>query len=96
MDWKVKLEGDDGTLGQIQQAYKTPAAKVSRDGVDWFLESDEFMAFTDPTEVRQKAGEILTGILAAGGEAGKNAKLALGPVIRMHYDGSKSVFRAEA
>jgi hypothetical protein len=88
MDWKVRLE--EKTLAQLQSAHSSPAAKVSRDGVEWFLESSDFEALTDHLAVREKATEIVKSVLAASPNVG------LGPVIRMHYDGSKSVFRADS
>lgn len=90
MDWKVRLEGDEGTLSQLQQA-SSPTAKVIRDGVDWFLESTDFEPLTDHVAVRERAATIVQAILA-----GQPVAVGLGPVIRMHYDGSKSVFRADA
>ena len=90
MDWKVRLEGDESTLSQLQQATSSPAAKVMRDGVDWYLESTDFEPLTDHVAVREKAATIVETIMG-----GQPAAVALGPVIRMHYDGSKSVFRAD-
>ena len=90
MDWKVRLEGEDSTLSQLQSAHRSPAAKVSRDGVDWFLESSDFEPLTDHVAVREKATSIVQSVLGAAQNVG------LGPVIRMHYDGSKSVFRADS
>jgi hypothetical protein len=89
MDWKVRLEGEDNTLTQLQSAHSSPAAKVSRDGVDWYLESSDFEPLTDHVAVREKATAIVQSVLAA-------QNVGLGPVIRMHYDGSKSIFRADS
>jgi hypothetical protein len=90
MDWKVRLEGDDNTLGNLQQ-YNNPASKIMRDGVDWYLESSEFQMLSDYKEVRQKAAVILGSILGNGAVSG--ATVGMGPVYRMHYDNSKTVYR---
>jgi hypothetical protein len=84
--WKVKLEADDSTLGQLAGKCDSPKAKVIRDGVDWFLESTDFDMMMDPVEVKNKAVEIV-GAIANGGS------INLGPVYRLHYDNSKTVYR---
>ena len=90
MDWKVRLEGEDSMLTQLQAAHNSPAARVTRDGLDWFLESSDFESLTDHLAVREKAASIVTAILVAAPE-----KIGLGAVYRMHYDGSKTVFRPD-
>lgn len=91
MNWKVKLEGDDNTLASLAQA-SNPAAQIIKDGVEWFLESSEFALISDHVEVKEKAAAIVQGLLASGAVAG-GSNIALGPVYRMHYDNSKTVYR---
>jgi len=86
MHWKVKLEGDENTLSTLAGSCSSPQAKVVRDGVDWFLESTDFDVIMDPVEVKTRATEILTSV-ASG------APVNLGPVYRLHYDNSKTVYR---
>jgi len=90
MDWKVRLEGEDNTLTQLQTANRSPGARVTRDGVDWFLESSDFAMLTDHLAVREKAATIVSTILE-----GAPQNVGLGSVYRMHYDGSKTVFKAD-
>lgn len=87
MHWKVKLEGDDNTIGQLTKN-NSAAAQVLRDGVDWFLESTDFEMISEATEVKDKAGVILSSLAGASAAA-----IALGPVYRIHYDNSKTVYR---
>ena len=91
MDWKAQLEGGEGAITQMQSGNAVPGAKIIRDGVGWFLESQEFTMLSDHTEVRKKANSILNALLTASGASG----VAVGSIIRIHYDNSKSVFRAE-
>lgn len=86
MHWKVKLEGADGAIGPLANS-GNPAAQISRDGVDWFLESGDFALMSDHLEVKERASQIMQ---ALGPSA---ANIALGPIYRIHYDNSKSVFR---
>lgn len=92
MQWKVQVESDEATLAQLTQAYNTPAAQITKDGVDWFLESTDFSYFTDHLEVKQKASEIVSGMLASG-KIPPQTEIQLGAIYRIHYDNSKSVFR---
>ena len=91
MEWKVRLEGDENTISELAKTCTTPAARVSRDGLDWFLESSEFAMFTDHLDVKQKASEIMQSILSAS--ATPQATIALGVIYRIHYDNSKTAFR---
>lgn len=91
MDWKAQLEGGDGAITQLQSGSGAPGAKIIRDGVGWFLESPEFSVLSDHNEVREKANSILGALATASGATG----VAVGSIIRIHYDNSKSVFRAE-
>lgn len=86
MDWKVKLEGAEGAISQLANS-GNPAAKISRDGVDWFLHSGDFEMMMDHMDVKNRASEILQSL---GPSA---ANIGLGPVYRIHYDNSKTVFR---
>lgn len=86
MHWKVKLEADDNTLGQLAGSCNRPNTTVVRDGVDWFLEATDFEMIMDPVEVKTKAAEILDAIANGG-------TIVLGPVYRLHYDNSKTVYR---
>lgn len=88
MDWKVKLQADDNSLAQLQAKHTDPAAKVTRDGIDWFLESTEFVMLSDANEVREKATAIAQSVLTS--------PVSLGNVYRMHYDGSKTVYPADS
>jgi hypothetical protein len=88
VDWKVKLNADDSSLAQLQAKHTDPSAKVTRDGIDWYLESSEFELLSDPTAVREKATAIVQSVLASA--------VGLGNVYRMHYDGSKTVYPAES
>jgi len=83
MHWKVKLEGDENTLTKLASGGNANA-KVSRDGVDWFLESTDFEMISEHTDVKTKAASILSAM---------GAKVAMGPIYRMHYDNSKTVYR---
>jgi len=89
MHWKVKLEGDDNTLSKLTSG-NSAAAQISRDGVDWFLESTDFDMISEHLEVKDKAAQILSSMLGAGATT---ANIAMGPVYRIHYDNSKTVFR---
>jgi hypothetical protein len=89
MHWKVKLEGDDNTLTKLASG-NSAAAQVSRDGVDWFLESTDFEMLSDHLEVKDRANQILGSILSAGAAT---ANIGMGPIYRIHYDNSKTVFR---
>jgi hypothetical protein len=91
MDWKVRLEGDDNTIKQAQSSFDSPSAKIIKDGVDWFLESTEFAMCSDHVAVRDKATVIANAILGA-----QSANIGLGSIYRMHYDGSKTVFKADS
>ncbi len=91
MDWKAQLEGGEGAITQLQSGSGAAGATIIRDGVGWFLESPEFSILSDHTEVREKANSILSTIATASGATG----VAVGTIIRIHYDNSKSVFRAE-
>ncbi len=88
MDWKVRLEADDNSLAQLQATHTSPAAKVTRDGVDWFLESSDFELLSDPVAVRERATAIVQSVLAA--------PVGLSHVYRMHYDGSKTVYKEDS
>jgi hypothetical protein len=92
MHWKVRLDGEEGVLRQLAEENTTPAAQVTRDGVEWFLESTEFQYFTDHLEVKEKAGAILGSLLAAG-SVPPQTSIALGAIYRMHYDNSKTVYK---
>ncbi len=72
MHWKVKLEGADGAIGPLANS-GNPAAQISRDGVDWFLESGDFALMSDHLEVKERASQIMQ---ALGPSA---ANIALGP-----------------
>lgn len=93
MDWKAQLEGEETALTQLRSAHNTPNASITRNGIEWFLESTDFELLTDDRQVREKAQLILDSMI---GSAAQSSPIGIGPVIRMHYDGSKSVFRAEA
>lgn len=88
MDWKVKLEGDENTFLQLQQKYTAPNAAITRDGINWFLESSDFEPMSDHQEVKQLAHQIVQSILTA-----TQANIVMGPIYRIHYDNSKTVFR---
>lgn len=88
MDWKVKLQADDAALAQLQAQHTDPAAKVTRDGIDWYLESTDFEMLSDANSVRARAGEIVQAKMASAA--------GLGNVYRMHYDGSKTVYPADS
>jgi len=91
MEWKVRLTAEEATITEMAQAFTTPAAKLTRDGVDWYLESSEFAYFTDHTDVKEKAQGIVGSFLTAS--TNPQAKIEIGPIVRIHYDNSKSVFR---
>ncbi len=91
MDWKAQLEGGDGAITKLQSGSGASGAKIIRDGVGWFLESPEFSVLSDHNEVRAKANSILGTLATTSGTTG----VAVGSIIRIHYDNSKSVFRAE-
>lgn len=91
MDWKAQIEGGETAITQLQSGSGATGAKIIRDGVGWFLESPEFSVLSDHTEVREKANTILNALATASGASG----VAVGTIIRIHYDNSKSVFRAE-
>lgn len=91
MDWKAQLEGGESAITQLRSGEGASGAKIIRDGVGWFLESPEFSVLSDHTEVREKANTILNALATASGASG----VAVGSIIRIHYDNSKSVFRAE-
>lgn len=88
MDWKVKLQADDAALAQLQTKHTDPTAKVTRDGIDWYLESSDFEMLSDANSVRARAAEIMQAVMASAA--------GLGNVYRMHYDGSKTVYPADA
>lgn len=92
MDWKAQLQGDESALSQLREANTVPNASITRNGVEWFIESTDFELLTDDGQVRQKAEQILSSMLGAG--AAPQSPIAIGPVYRMHYDGSKTVYRA--
>lgn len=92
MDWKAQIEGGESAITQLQSGSGATGAKIIRDGVGWFLESPEFSVLSDHTEVREKANTILNALATASGASG----VAVGTIIRIHYDNSKSVFRAES
>ncbi len=96
MDWKAQLEGGEGAITQLQTSNGSPGAKITRDGVGWFLESPEFVMLSDHQEVRAKANSILSALVTASGASSETAAVAVGSIIRIHYDNSKSVFRAES
>jgi hypothetical protein len=87
MDWKIKLHAEDKALTQLQATHTDPAAKVTRDGIDWYLESSEFELLSDAEAVREKATLIAQSSLSL--------PVGLGNVYRMHYDGSKTVYPAD-
>lgn len=91
MEWKVRLEGDENTISELAKTCTAPAARVSRDGVDWFLESNEFAVFTDHLQVKQKAQDIVQSMLAASKTP--QAAIGIGVIYRIHYDNSKTAFR---
>ena len=93
MDWKVRLEGDESALTKLTTACSSPDTRVTRDGIEWFLESKEFETLMDHVEVKEKATLIVHSALASGTESGAPANIVLGPVYRIHYDNSKTVFR---
>jgi len=86
MHWKVRLDGDDNMLAQLAGANNTPVAKLSRDGVEWFLESSDFEMMTNHLEVKERAAQIVGAMQAA-------TAVGIGPIYRIHYDNSKTVFR---
>jgi hypothetical protein len=83
MHWKVKLDGDENALAQLAQA-SSPTAQIMKDGIEWFLESNDFALMSDHQEVKQRAAAIVHAM---------GANVSLGPVYRMHYDNSKTVYR---
>ena len=89
--WKVKLEGDENTIGALAQNFTDKEACVRRDGVEWYLESTQFEYFTDHNEVKAKASEIVSQMLQSGKVAGAG-NISLTKMVRIHYDNSKSVF----
>jgi hypothetical protein len=91
MEWKVRLEGDENTISELSKTCTTPAARVSRDGNDWFLESNEFAMFTDHLEVKEKAKGIIQSLVSAS--ATPQAAIGIGVIYRIHYDNSKTAFR---
>ena len=88
MDWKVKLQADDNALAHLQSKHTDPTAKVTRDGIDWYLESTDFEMLSDANSVRARANEIVQSVMASAA--------GLGNVYRMHYDGSKTVYPADS
>jgi hypothetical protein len=91
MEWKVRLEGEEDAITQLAKSCTTPAARVTRDGLDRFLESNEFASFTDHLEVKQKAQDIVQSMLAASPTS--QATIGIGVIYRIHYDNSKTAFR---
>jgi hypothetical protein len=91
--WKIKLEGDENLLSRMGQHYVEKEAHIIRDGIDWFLESTEFEYFTDHNEVKVKAHEMIQKMLQEGKIPPQQANIAFGPVYRIHYDNSKTVYR---
>jgi hypothetical protein len=89
MDWKIRLDGDEITMAHLQAQHTNPTAKVTRDGVNWFLESSEFALLTDHRAVREKATSIVQTVLGS-------PDVSLGNVYRMHYDNSNTVFRPDS
>ena len=96
MDWKVKLEGDDNTFTQLQQAYTNPEIKITRDGVRWFLESSDFEPMSDHLQVRERAAMIVQAIVQNSANSGGQVNIGMSDIYRIHYDNSKTVFRADA
>lgn len=96
MDWKVQLEGEDTAVQHLQGSNDGQRVKISRDGVGWFLESNDFMMLSDHQDVRAKANEIVQSLVTAGGASSPAKNVGLGSVVRIHYDNSKTVYRAEA
>lgn len=92
MDWKAQLEGGEGIITKLQAGNGPNGAKIIRDGIGWYLESPEFTVLSDHLEVRAKANSILNALVTASGDTGS---VAVGSIIRIHYDNSKSVYRAE-
>lgn len=95
MDWKAQIEGEESTITKLQAGNNPAIATIIRDGVGWFLESPEFTMLSDHMDVRAKANSILTSMVESNSLSGDSAKIAIGSIIRIHYDNSKSVFRAE-
>ena len=93
MHWKVQLQGQESTLTQLAQAHNSPGSQITRDGVDWFLESTDFDYSTDHLEVKEKATVIVNSILASGTITPGSANIEVGAIYRIHYDNSKTVFR---
>jgi hypothetical protein len=93
MDWKAQLEGEESALTQLRTANNVANASITRNGIEWFLESGDFELLTDDLQVRERAQQILTAMMAA---VSQSANIGIGSVFRMHYDGSKTVFRAPA
>jgi hypothetical protein len=95
MDWKAQLEGGESIITKLQTGSGPSGAKIIRDGIGWYLESPEFTVLSDHQEVRAKANSILNDLVTASGATGEAGNVAVGSIIRIHYDNSKSVFRAE-
>jgi hypothetical protein len=91
MEWKARLDGDEKVITELAKACTPPASRVSRDGVEWFLESNVFASLMDHVEVKQKATEIVQSLLSASDAPASS--IAIGVIYRIHYDNSKTAFR---
>ncbi len=90
--WKVQLTGEDATFSQLQ-SHNSRETQVMRDGINWFLESSEFELITDHMEVKEKAKQIVSALVASGKISPAAANIGFGAVYRIHYDNSKTVYR---
>lgn len=95
MDWKAQLQGEENALSQLREANNVPNANITRNGVEWFLETGDFELLTDDRQVREKAEQILSSMIAAK-TSSQSQPITIGSIIRMHYDGSKTVFKEES
>lgn len=92
MDWRVKLESEDNTMVQLRDsAYNKPTAMIVRDGISWFLESTDFDGIRDHAVIKDKASQIIQAMHSQA----PGATIGMGDMYRFHYDGSKTVYKAE-
>lgn len=90
--WGVQLTGDTSVLAALTQSLTNGEVRVSHNGQEYVLTSNQFVSLEDPHEVRQKARDIVTRLDGATRLLlDTSQSIQVGNVYRRREDGKSEI-----
>ena len=89
--WLVQLQGEEFELETVNRLFNLPRLRVFKEGGDYFLQSEDFLALTDAHTVYKCAEKMLPLINGAGSLQSEGfRRVGIDVIVQVNRDGTRN------